>query len=155
MSTTRSKILSLNEKQIQDLLSEFLDGLHSIEYLQDKLRGHITIQFASLEPQKRIQIHDLPENILIQVKPTHVQHILEQYLGNMIDLEHIHNWACFVFMMPCYIPEGENEDEQLVHGESDIWDVIQQIADPNNLSNLDILIKEDFRKRFSRLSDNH
>ena len=143
MFTTNSTTSS-NEESIRHVLINYLEGKYSFMELQNRLNGYVAINFNGFIKQREIQCFDVPENIKIQVDSGDLRRMLQKYLDKNLSAEDLSCWAAFIYMMPFYLPEGETEDERWQSGESELWKIIQKLADPNNISSLDFNVVEGY-----------
>jgi hypothetical protein len=114
--------------------------------LQDKLQGYISIDFDLSIGQRKMEIFAVPDDIKLQVKSEHLRHMLQEFLDKKLSADELSNWAAFIYMMPYYQPEGETEEDRWEAGEGILWEIIQELVDPNNLTSLEFGKAKDYLK---------
>jgi hypothetical protein len=132
---------SVNDRQIEQILKGFLEGLHSLSSVQKMLSSYVTINF-DLAPARR----EIPENTLddeairITVNGEHVRQMLQRYVSGKISELELSNWAALVLMLPVFVPSGETEDERWESGNGPEWNIIQKLVTPDLFDGLDLEI---------------
>ncbi len=120
-----------NKEEIRNILKMYLEGTLSFSRLKYSLKDSMTIDFDKAQGKREIsniKIDD--DDLTFQVKKEHLRYMLKKYISGEIDLLELSNWAAFIYTMPNFIPEGKTEEEQWQEGESDLWDMLQQLVVP-------------------------
>jgi hypothetical protein len=146
---TKSKISLLSDDDISSILATYLRGQYTLRELQEKLKDLVVIRFDPSTGEREIQDLAIPEGISVQVAPSHLRHMLQEFIETRVSEEELCNWAALVYMATFFVPEGETEEDRWQAGEGILWEIIQELADPNKVDSLDSALAQKYLGKLS------
>lgn len=120
---------TVSKEEIRDFLKKYLEGKCFLPELQIILSGYMRVNFDVANGIREINNLSNFNDIKIFIKIAHLKNMLQKFIKDEITLVELSNWAAFVYMQPFYSVEEIDSSN-----ENPIWDVIQELANPQILS---------------------
>jgi hypothetical protein len=109
----------------------------NLEELATLLHLKVQFDFSGGETHRAFFANHLEGVVSVELKTSHLIHMLHQAQEGSVSYSALSDWAAFVYLSGLYSPEGETEEERWAAGDGPTWDVLQRLMTPSVFGILD------------------